>query len=422
MNPIVILGGGHAGAQLCASLAEAGLGPQLHLVCAEPLLPYQRPPLSKAFLKNPDEGPQAHRAEAWYASAGITTHLGDAAVHIDRAGQTVTLRSGTTLPYRHLVLATGARARRLPGLPDGLANVVALRDLADASALRLHLQAHRAQQADPETAQPRPLTVLGGGFIGLEVAATARTLGLPVQVIETQPRLLSRSVSADLAEHILATHRAAGMAIRLGARLDGVEHDGQRLLALTVDGQRLPVDRLLLGIGAEPDLTLAEQAGLTIDKGIVVDAAMRSSDPAILAIGDVASFPVAPAWAPAGSRLRLESVQNANDQARTAAATLQGLPAAYAALPWFWSEQGAMRLQMAGLMPAPGEAGVSRHRRPGATLASFSILHYRGEHLVCVESVNAPMDHMLSRKLLEAGKHPAPALACDPSVALKSLL
>ena len=410
MNSIVIIGGGHAGAQLCGTLAEAGLGPQVHLVCAEPLLPYQRPPLSKAFLKNPADGPQAHRAEAWYSSAGITVHLGDPALAIDRAGQTVTLQSGTTLPYQQLVLATGAVSRQLPGLPAGLANVVALRHLGDATALRQRL------------GQARNLTVLGGGFIGLEVAAIARALGLAVQVIEAQARLLSRSVSAELADHILASHRDAGIHIHLDARLGAIEHDGQRLQALTVDGQRLPVDLLLLGIGAEPAHGLAAQAGLALDNGIVVDAAMRSSDAAILAIGDVANFPAAAVWAPAGSRLRLESVQNANDQARTAAATLQGKAASYAALPWFWSEQGSLRLQMAGLMPVAAEPGVSRHRRPGATPTSFSILHYRGEQLVCVESVNAPMDHMLSRKLLEAGKHPAPGLACDPAVALKSLL
>ena len=410
MNPIVIIGGGHAGAQLCGALAEAGLGPQVQLVCAEPLLPYQRPPLSKSFLKSPAEAPQAHRGEAWYRTAGITLHLGDAAVSIDRDRQTVRLQSGTTLAYQQLVLATGARARRLAMLPAGLENVAELRHLADATALRQQL------------GQASSLTVLGGGFIGLEVAATARALGLSVRVIEAQPRLLSRSVSAELAEHILASHRAAGIEIHLGTTLGGTLHDGQRLQALLVDGQRLPVDLLLLGIGAEPDHSLAAQAGLALNNGILVDAAMRSSDPLVLAIGDVANFPAASAWAPAGSRLRLESVQNANDQARTAAATLQGLPATYTALPWFWSEQGAMRLQMAGLMPDAADATVSRHRRPGAKPDSFSVLHYRGERLVCVETVNAPMDHMLSRKLLEAGKHPAPALACDPALALKSWL
>lgn len=407
---IVIIGGGHAAAQLCASLVEAGLGKQVHLVCAEDPLPYQRPPLSKAFLKNLAEGLQAHRADAWYHTAGITVHRADAAVAIDRAAHCVTLQSGKVLTYGQLVLATGTRARRLPQLPDTLANVAVLRHAADA----LHLR--------PLLAKAKSLTVLGGGFIGLEVAATARALGAAVQVLEVAPRLQGRSVSAELAAHGLAMHRAAGIEVVLGAQLSDFDHDGQRLQALSVNGQRQPVDLVLLGIGAEPEVGLAQACGLACNNGVVVDAAMRSSDPAILAIGDVTQFPVSPLWAPEGTRLRLESVQNANDQARTAALTLQGQDPVYAALPWFWSEQGAMRLQMAGLMPAPDTPGATRHRRPGATEASFSILHYLGERLLCVESVNAPMDHVMSRKLMEAGKHPAPTVACDPAVALKSLL
>jgi 3-phenylpropionate/trans-cinnamate dioxygenase ferredoxin reductase component len=410
MNPIVIIGGGHAAPPLCAALAEAGLGSQVHLVCAEPQLPYQRPPLSKAYLKNPAEQLQAHRAEAWYAQAGISLHAADPAVAIDRADHSVTLQSGKRLPYGQLVLATGTRARRLPQLPAHLANVVVLRDAADALRLRALL------------ADAKALTVLGGGFIGLEVAATARAQGLAVQVVEVAPRLLGRSVSAELAAHVLATHRASGISIALGAQLGAFEHDGQRLQAITVDGQRQPVDLLLLGIGAEPEDSLARACGLHCDNGVVVDAALRSSDPAILAIGDVARFPVSTRWAPAGGLLRLESVQNATDQARTAALTLQGQSPVYAALPWFWSEQGAMRLQMAGLMPAPALPGVQRHRRPGANDGSFSILHYQGDRLLCVESVNAPMDHVMSRKLMEADRNPPPAVACDPAVALKSLL
>ncbi len=410
MNPIVIIGGGHAAAPLCAALAEAGLGSQVHLVCAEPQLPYQRPPLSKAYLKNPAEVLQAHRAEAWYAQAGITLHAGDAAVAIDRAARTVTLQSGAVLPYAQLVLATGTRARRLPQLPDHLANVAVLRDAADAERLRGLL------------AGATSLTVLGGGFIGLEVAATARAQGLDVRVVEVAPRLLGRSVSAELAAHVLAAHRTSGITVDVGAQLGAFEHDGQRLQAITVDGQRLPVDLLLLGIGAEPEDTLARAAGLQCDNGIVVDASLRTSDVAILAIGDVARFPVSTQWAPGGGLLRLESVQNATDQARAAALTLQGQAPVYGALPWFWSEQGAMRLQMTGLMPAPDAPGVQRHRRPGANDGSFSILHYLDARLMCVESVNAPMDHVMSRKLIEAGRNPPPAVACDPAVALKSLL
>ncbi|HEY8707474.1 MAG TPA: FAD-dependent oxidoreductase, partial [Burkholderiaceae bacterium] len=283
-----------------------------------------------------------------------------------------------------------------------LANVAALRSAADALRLRSLLDA--AQR----------LTVLGGGFIGLEIAATARALGKAVTVLEAAPRLLTRSVSSELAEHVLLTHRASGIDLRLGVTVGGFEIEGDRLDALTADGRREPVELLLLGIGAAPEHTLAGDAGLDCDNGIAVDACLRSSDPAILAIGDCASF----AQASGGRRLRLESVQNANDQARTALATLLGREEPYAALPWFWSEQGALRLQMAGLMPAEG----TRHRRPGAAPASFSILHYEGAQLVCVESVNAPLDHLAARKLLEAGRSPEPSVACDPGTPLKALL
>ncbi len=410
MKNIVIIGGGHAGVQLCGLLAEAGLGAQVHLVCAEAELPYQRPPLSKAYLKNPAEALQFFRNEAWFTDAGITLHRADAVTRIDRATRHVHLQSGAELAYDQLVLATGGRARRLPQLPGTLQNVAVLRNAQEAAALREQLS------------QAQSLTVLGGGFIGLEVAATARALGLAVRVIEAAPRLLARSVSAELSAHILATHQAAGIEFTLNAWVGDADHDGSRLQALTVNGERVPVDLLLLSVGGEPDTALAQAAGLVVDNGVVVNSAMQSSDPHILAIGDVARFPVSAQWAPAETMARLESVQNANDQARTAAATLQGQPAGYNALPWFWSEQGAMRLQMAGLMPSAAAPGVSRHRRPGPTPTSFSILHCLADRLVCVETVNAPMDHMMSRKLLEAGKHPAPALACDPAVALKSLL
>ena len=399
---IVVVGGGHAGAQLCAALAGAGLGARVHLVCEEPELPYQRPPLSKGFLKNAEDVLQPHRAEDWYAQAGITLHQGDPAAAIDRARRVLRLRSGRELPYAQLVLATGSRVRRLPQLAETLDNVLALRNAADAARLRERLAAAAR------------VTVLGGGFIGLEVAATACALGKPVTVLEAAPRLLMRSVSPEIAEHVLQTHRAAGIDVRLGVAVDGFEVDGDRLAALTVDGQREAVDLLVLGIGAAPECRLAAEAGLACDNGIVVDACLRTADAAILAIGDCASFPDAAS----GRRIRLESVQNANDQAKTALATLLGREEPHAALPWFWSEQGSLRLQMAGLMPAGGE----RHRRPGAQPNSFSILHYADGRLACVESVNAPMDHMMARRLLEAGASPSPEVACDPAVAWKTLV
>lgn len=256
--------------------------------------------------------------------------------------------------------------------------------------------------------------MLGGGFIGLEIAATARALGKQVTVLEAAPRLLLRSVSQELADHVLQTHRASGIDLRLGVSVDDFEVRDGRLVALSVDGQREVVELLVLAIGAQPETDLAKAAGLQCDNGIVVDAGMRTDDPAILAVGDCANFPEFGS----GRRLRLESVQNANDQARTALATLSGLDEPYRASPWFWSDQGGLRLQMAGLVPADGV----RHRRDGASAASFSILHYVGERLVCVESANAPLDHMAARKLLESGKSPAPAVACDAKVPLKDQL
>ena len=401
-DAIVVIGGGHAGAQLCAGLAAAGLGPRVHLVCEEPVLPYQRPPLSKAFLKSADEGLQAHRAEAWFAEQGITLHRADPAQAIDRAARHVSLRSGTQLTYAWLVLATGTRARHLPRLDTTLDNVHVVRTAADATRLREHWPGMRR------------LTVLGGGFIGLEVAATARALGKDVQVLESAPRLLQRSVSPELATHVLDTHRAAGIDLRLGVAVGEFRADGHRLVSLGAGGERIEVDALLLGIGAVPEHALASAAGLVCDNGIVVDEHMRTSDPSILAAGDCTNFPEPSS----GQRRRLESVQNASDQAKAAVATITGAAQPYRALPWFWSEQGGMRLQMAGLMPADGE----RHRRPGAAPQSFSILHYAAGRLRCVESVNAPMDHMAARKLLETGISPEPAAACDPARPLKSFV
>lgn len=401
-DSIVIVGGGHAAAQLCAALVEAGQGARVHVVCEEPSHPYQRPPLSKSFLKDPQEMLQLHRDAGWYLQHGITLHLGDAARAIDRRARTVALASGCALSYGKLVVATGTRARTLPALARPLSNVLSLRSAADAESMRARLQ--RAGGGE--------LVVLGGGFIGLEVAATARQLGWHVQVLEALPRLLSRAASPELSAHILQHHRAMGTQVALEARVDGFEFDADRLAAVVLNGQRRALDQLLVGIGAVPETALGRAAGLQVDDGIQVDAAMRTSDPDILAIGDCARF------AYRGQRVRLESVQNANDQARVAAATLLGKAAAYHPHPFFWSDQGGLKLQMAGLW----RAGLQAVRRPGATPASFSLFHYDGATLVAVESANAPVDHMWSRKLLEKGVSPAPADVADPQVQLKALM
>jgi 3-phenylpropionate/trans-cinnamate dioxygenase ferredoxin reductase subunit len=230
-------------------------------------------------------------------------------------------------------------------------------------------------------------------------------------VLESAPRLLMRALSPEVAEHVLQTHRDHGIDVRVGVAVGGVDIAGDRLRTLDVDGIPQQVELMVQGIGAAPEHTLASDAGLHCENGIVVDAHMRTSDPAILAIGDCTSFPEHET----GRRLRLESVQNANDQARTALTTITGEPKPYCAVPWFWSDQGDLRLQMVGLMPAAGE----RYRRNGTTAKSFSILHYVGDRLVCVESVNASADHLAARKFLETGRTVPPDAACDPAVPLK---
>jgi len=405
-DAIVIIGGGHAAAQLCAGLAEAGQGARTHLVCEENWLPYHRPPLSKAFLKGEESEPQAHRAPAWYAEAGIQLHLGDAAVSIDRTARTVGLRSGAVLPWGRLVIATGTRARALPALATPLENMAVLRAVHEALQLRTRLAA--AQR----------VVVLGGGFIGLEVAATARALGKDVTLLEAGPRLMGRAVSPELSAHVLAAHRAAGIDVRLDTQASSFEIVDGRVVSVDVGGEPLPVDLLLVAVGATPETALAEAAGLECADGVVVDEFMQTSDPAVLAVGDCTRFHERRA----ASALRLESVQNANDQARTAVATLLGAPRSHDALAWFWSDQGGLRLQMAGLVPASTTTGLITVRRPGPNANAFSLLHYVEGQLVCVESVNAPVDHMMSRKLLEAGRSPAPEVATDPAVPLKNHL
>lgn len=400
MQKVVIVGGGHAAAQLCASLIEGGFPGSVTLVCEEATLPYHRPPLSKTYLKTQDAAVQLLRPEATYADAGVQVLLADPAVAIDRDAHRLTLASGKQLDYDALVLATGTRARRLPDLPDDLQNLIYLRNADDAARLRAAIAAAPS------------VTVVGGGFIGLEIAATAGALGRPVTVFESAPRLLARSVSPEASEHVARVLHESGVQLRLSSDLQQVRAEDGRVRNIVVNGEEHPVDLLVAGIGAVPETALAQAAGLECVNGIVVDALMQTSAPGIYAIGDCTSFPYA-RW---GKTLRLESVQNANDQARTLAGVLLGTKTPYHALPWFWSDQGALRLQIAGLAPPDTE----RVLRPGAKPGSFSILHFADGHLVCVESINAPMDHLAARKLLELGLNPPREALTDPAVPLKS--
>ncbi len=400
MSHIIVVGGGHAAAQICASLIEAGQGERVILVSDEAYVPYQRPPLSKSYLKEPEPAPAWIRADSFYTGKGVALRLSSRAMRIDRQACQLHLADGTTLPYEQLVLATGTRARTLPGLEGMGANVHTLRTLDDAARLR-----QQAQQAEH-------VLVVGGGFIGLEIAATMALQGKRVTLLESAPRLLARSVSPEVSQFLLAHHRSRGVDIRLDACIERFEGDAQGVKQVWLNGEALPVDMVIVGIGAVPNEELASDAGLLCENGIVVDENMRTSDPQILAIGDCTAFPSHIL----GRRLRLESIQNANDQARCAAATLLGQTQAYRALPWFWSDQGEVRLQIVGLAQPHHQRVLRGQMHDG----KFSVLYFDGEVLAAVESINSPSDHMAARKLVAAGQAVPAEQAQDVSVPLKT--
>lgn len=402
-DPIVVVGGGHAAAALCGALADEGLADQVVLYSDELHEPYERPPLSKTFIATHDASLQYLRQQDWFKSAKVDLRLGERIRKIDREGRTLVSERGDTIRFGRLVLATGARPRELPGISSDLKNVIVLRDAPDAVRFRAALS------------EVDSLTVVGAGFIGLEAAATARQMGRKVTVLEVGPRILGRAVSPEMSERVRLLHQANGVDIRTGVKLGNAEISGDRVASIEVDGVREPVELLLVSIGAVPRTELAVEAGLACQDGILVDAAMRTSDENILAIGDCARYDCGRYL----RSLRLESVQSANDQAKAAAATLAGKPAdTYGVLPWFWSDQGNIRLQMAGLVPPEAQQWV----RPGKTPDGFSILHVVDGRLVCVESLNAASDHVIAKRLINSTKTLDPQLACDPSVALKTLL
>ena len=402
---ITIVGGGQAASQLVASLRLEGFTGGIRLIGEEPHLPYQRPPLSKAFLSG-EEGIDRVilRSRETYEKEHVELLLGVRVDAIDRTKRTLLLSDGRTLDFDALVLATGTRARPLPVPGAGLAGVFVLRGIDDALALQAAITADKR------------MAVIGGGYVGLEAAATASKLGAHVTVIEAMPRLLARVASPELSAHMLAVHRAHGVDVRLGAavsHLIGSGRTGVDAVAVQ-NGPPLSADIVLVGIGAIANVEIAAAAGLTVENGIVVDEFMRSSDPAIYAIGDCANHPSKFS----GGRLRLESVQGAVDQAVTAAKTLTGKQEPYAAVPWFWSDQYDERLQMAGV-PATGDATVVR-RYPDTK--QLTVWRLRGDRLTGVEAVNASKDYMAGRRLIDSGKPVEAARLEDPAVGAKQLL
>lgn len=402
---ITIVGGGQAASQLVASLRQDGYTGGIRLIGDEPHLPYQRPPLSKAFLSG-EEGIDhlTLRPRETYEKEHVELLLGTRVEAIDRVARRILLADGRALDFDALVLATGTRARPLPVPGAGLANVFVLRSIDDARALQGAI------------ATGKRLAVIGGGYVGLEAAATATKLGAQVTVIEAMPRLLARVATPELSAHMLSVHRAHGVDVKLAtsvSHLIGSGRAGVEAVAVQ-QGPPISADIVLVGIGAIANVEIAAAAGLTVDNGIVVDEFMRTSDPAIYAIGDCANHPSRYT----GGRLRLESVQGAVDQAVTAAKSLTGQDEPYTAVPWFWSDQYDERLQMAGV-PAADDATVIR-RYPDAR--QLTIWRVRGDKLTGVEAVNASKDYMAGRRLIESGKPVDAARLADPAVGAKQLL
>ena len=402
---LVVVGGGQAGFQVAASLREAGFADPVTIVGDEPFLPYQRPPLSKAYLAGKTDGEGLRlRPDAFFTEYRIAVRTGTRAVAIARAARTLRLGDGSDLAYDHLVLATGARNRPLPVPGADLTGVHQLRDLADADALRAAL----------ETA--RRVVVVGAGFIGLEFAAVAATRGLDVTVIEAADRPMARAVSAETGAFFRAAHESLGVRFAFGAGVAAITGEGTCVTGVRLsDSREMSADLVVVGIGVLPNQEIAAEAGLSVADGVRVDAVLATDDPAISAIGDCTRYPsVFAAGLSADGTVRIESVQNAIDQGRCLAARLAGRPAAYTALPWFWSDQGRYKLQIAGLS-APSDRSVQR----GAGEA-FSVFRYRGERLVAVESVNRAGDHMIARRILGAGRMLSPSQAADPDFDLKA--
>jgi len=400
---VLIVGAGHAGFQAAASLRQHGYGERIGLVNDEAYLPYQRPPLSKAYLKG--EGrldSLMFRPDKFYRDQNIDL-IADRAVSIDRAARRLLLASGSWLDYGHLVLATGARNRLLDIPNASLEAVRYLRTLDESEALR--------QRIVPG----QRVVVIGAGFIGLEFAATARAKGLEVDVIELGTRVMARAVTAEISEFFQARHTAAGMRIHLGVQATSIESDGAAVTGVSLsDGRHLPADLVVVGVGVLPNVELADEAGLAVAAGIIVNEQLLTSDLGISAIGDCALF-ASPRF---GGSLRLESVQNATDHARCVAARLTGDAKTYDGQPWFWSDQGPDKLQIAGLTTGYDRVVVRGDREQG----SFSAFCYKAGALVGVESINRAGDHVFGRKILGLNRSIEPEQAADLSFDLKAAL
>jgi 3-phenylpropionate/trans-cinnamate dioxygenase ferredoxin reductase subunit len=404
-NPahVVIIGAGHAGGTAAALLRQYGFAGPITLIGDEPIAPYQRPPLSKAWLKGEaDAEALMLKPESFYGEQSIDLRLNTRAAAIDRAAKTVTLEGGQTVSYDALILATGARARRLtiPGVE--LEGVLELRSAADAEKLKAAL------------GHGRRLAVIGGGYVGLEAAASGRALGAEVVVLEREPRLLARVACEVLSSFFQSYHEAHGVRFELGAQITAIEgQDGHVAGVRLADGRLIACDAALVGVGALPNDELARAARLECSNGVHVDLEARTSDANIFAIGDVTFRPM-----PHYDRMhRLESVPNALEQAKQAASAITGRPAPAPETPWFWSDQYDLKLQIAGVPFDTDEILV----RGDPAAAKFAVFHLKAGVVRAVEAVNAPPEFMMGRQLIASRRPVARDRLADPTVSMKEV-
>ncbi|MGH6875812.1 MAG: NAD(P)/FAD-dependent oxidoreductase [Rhizomicrobium sp.] len=397
---IVIIGAGQAGAQAVATLRAEGFDGPLAIIGDERFPPYQRPPLSKAYLAGTFEGERLFlKPAAFYAEANCELILGVAATAIDRDARTIVLADGRVFAYDKLLIATGSRVRRIPVAGADLDGIFYLRGIADVDALRAAF------------AKGARLAVVGGGYIGLEVAAVAVRHGLEVTVFESLDRVMARAVSPEISAFYERVHREAGVRFQLRTGVEAFE-GSERLAAVRAGGASHPAELALVGIGIVPNVELAKDAGLACDDGIVVDHCAQTADPAIFAAGDCTRH-----VGRDGALIRLESVQNAIDQAKHAALALLERPTPYREVPWFWSDQYDLKLQIAGL----AREGDELVRRGDTAARKFAVFHLRGGRVAAVEAVNAAPEYIVGRKLIAGGVSVAPARLADSSIPMKSM-
>ena len=402
MTHVVVVGAGQAGAALVAKLRAEGFAGAITLIGAEKVPPYQRPPLSKAYLLGDLAQERLYlRPVAFYADQDITLRLDTRVVAIDRAARSITLTGEEVLQYDALVLSTGAHPRTLPAAIGGMLDgVYAMRDLADADALA------------PELVAGRRVLIIGGGYIGLEAAAVAAKRGLHVTLVEMADRILQRVAAPQTSDYFRALHRTHGVTIREGVGLDRLLGDTRVTGARLTDGSELAVDFAVVGVGITPATILADSAGLDVENGITTDSHGRTSDPHIWAAGDCASCLFH------DKRIRLESVGNAIDQAEAVALNIMGRDLPYQPKPWFWSDQYDCKLQIAGLNTGYTDVYTRLGDAPGVQ----SHWYYRETDLLAVDAMNDPRSFMIGKRLIEAGRSPAPALIADPATDMKALL